>query len=182
MPTPRRIHVPALLFSLGLTVGIAWLDARTVYELSFSAFYLIPIAIATWWNGRALGIATSLLCLAGWLIATRVSGHVYSHPFYLYWGAFNELLSFLALAFILGWLRKTLRAERAANDALSRALDNVKELEGLLPICSWCKKIRNDKGTWEAIETYVGRRSKATFTHGMCAECRSRAFPDAPTP
>jgi hypothetical protein len=50
----------------------------------------------------------------------------------------------------------------------------VKLLTGLLPICAWCKRIRDDEGEWHRVEAYVSSRSAATFTHGMCPECYAR--------
>ena len=58
-----------------------------------------------------------------------------------------------------------------ANDQLQNALDEVKELRGLLPICSWCKNIRDDSGNWEKLESYLSRNSRVTFTHGLCPKC-----------
>lgn len=60
---------------------------------------------------------------------------------------------------------------------LREALTNVKTLSGLLPICSACKKIRNDKGYWEHIEQYIGEHSGADFSHGICPECAERLYP-----
>jgi DNA-binding NtrC family response regulator len=54
---------------------------------------------------------------------------------------------------------------------LEQALKEVKTLRGLLPICSHCKKIRNDSGYWTQIETYILDRTDAEFTHGICPEC-----------
>lgn len=54
---------------------------------------------------------------------------------------------------------------------LQEALDKVKTLSGLLPICSDCKKIRDDKGCWNSLEGYIERHSDASFSHGMCSEC-----------
>lgn len=51
------------------------------------------------------------------------------------------------------------------------ALDNIKTLRGLLPVCAYCKKVRNDKGYWEQIEGYLSEHSQAEFTHGVCPEC-----------
>jgi CheY-like chemotaxis protein len=62
--------------------------------------------------------------------------------------------------------------ERARLTAeLQEALARVKTLSGLLPICSSCKKIRDDKGYWERVEFYITRHSDATFTHGYCPDC-----------
>ena len=54
---------------------------------------------------------------------------------------------------------------------LEEALTRVKQLQGLLPICSYCKKIRDDRDYWHQVETYVGERSGARFSHGICPEC-----------
>ncbi len=57
---------------------------------------------------------------------------------------------------------------------LRDALDNIKTLKGLLPMCAWCKKIRDDSGYWQQVELYIQRHSDASFTHGMCPECRKQ--------
>lgn len=61
---------------------------------------------------------------------------------------------------------------------LKKTLDKVKLLSGLLPICSSCKKIRNDKGYWEQIEIYIRDHSAADFTHSICPECGERLYPE----
>jgi PAS domain S-box-containing protein len=66
--------------------------------------------------------------------------------------------------------------ERLVRD-LQQALDNAKTLHGLLPMCAWCKKIRNDKGYWQKVETYVQEHSDASFTHGICPECLNKVDP-----
>ena len=54
---------------------------------------------------------------------------------------------------------------------LEEALAKVTELEGLLPICSYCKKVRDDGNYWHQVESYIGARSKARFSHGVCPDC-----------
>ncbi|MCH8135582.1 MAG: CHASE3 domain-containing protein [Proteobacteria bacterium] len=54
---------------------------------------------------------------------------------------------------------------------LERLLSEIKTLEGIIPICAYCKEIRNDKGAWEKLEYYVGSHSNAQFSHGICPEC-----------
>lgn len=57
------------------------------------------------------------------------------------------------------------------NIRLQKALDEIKTLRGIIPICSYCKKIRDDKGAWERIEAYISKNSDAQFSHGACPEC-----------
>ncbi|MBU1194051.1 MAG: GAF domain-containing protein [Proteobacteria bacterium] len=61
---------------------------------------------------------------------------------------------------------------------LRRALENVKQLSGLLPICSYCKKIRDDKGYWSQLELYIHEHSEARFSHGICQDCMKKHYPD----
>jgi CheY-like chemotaxis protein len=57
---------------------------------------------------------------------------------------------------------------------LEDALGRVKQLQGLLPICSYCKKVRDDRNYWQQVETYIEGHSDAQFTHGICPECRAK--------
>jgi hypothetical protein len=61
---------------------------------------------------------------------------------------------------------------------LETSLANVRKLSGLLPICSACKKIRDDKGYWNQIESYITTHSEADFTHGICPDCVRRLYPE----
>jgi PAS domain S-box-containing protein len=61
---------------------------------------------------------------------------------------------------------------------LNTALDNIKKLSGLLPLCMHCKKIRNDKGYWEQLEAYISGHSEAMFSHALCADCAKEHYPE----
>jgi CheY-like chemotaxis protein len=63
------------------------------------------------------------------------------------------------------------------NVLLQNQLDEIKHLRGILPICSYCKNIRNDKGYWEEIEDYIRDHSDAEFSHGLCPECATKLYP-----
>ena len=62
---------------------------------------------------------------------------------------------------------------------LKAALADVKTLSGLLPICAACKKIRDDKGYWTAIEAFIQQRTPAMFSHGICPDCGKKLYPEA---
>jgi PAS domain-containing protein len=73
--------------------------------------------------------------------------------------------------------RKTAETERERLiGELKEALASVKTLSGLVPICAWCKKIRDDRGFWKDVEVFVQSHSDATFSHGVCPECRTKWF------
>lgn len=56
-------------------------------------------------------------------------------------------------------------------EELKKALENIRTLKGLIPICAWCKKVRNDEGYWMKLESYLREHTEAEFTHSMCPEC-----------
>ena len=62
--------------------------------------------------------------------------------------------------------------------SLRKALVHVKTLQGILPICMHCHKIRNDRQSWERLEKYITEHSEAQFTHGLCPECLEKHYPD----
>jgi CheY-like chemotaxis protein len=64
------------------------------------------------------------------------------------------------------------------NAALQKALAEIKILRGLIPICASCKRIRNDEGYWEEIESYISDHSEAIFSHGCCPECIAKLYPE----
>ncbi len=75
--------------------------------------------------------------------------------------------------------RKQAEIERAnLIQKLENALENVKTLSGLLPICMHCKKIRDDKGYWNSLEGYIQENSEAEFSHSICRECAKEHYPD----
>jgi len=63
-------------------------------------------------------------------------------------------------------------------EELNRALEEIKTLRGILPICSNCKKIRDDKGYWNQVEVYVHERTEAEFSHGICPQCMEKLYPE----
>ena len=75
--------------------------------------------------------------------------------------------------------RKQAEAEREKLiKGLEKALSEVKALSGLLPICASCKKIRDDRGYWNQIESYISKHSDAQFSHGICPVCAKKLYPD----
>lgn len=74
-------------------------------------------------------------------------------------------------------IRQKRELERV-NRELKKALDAIETLHGILPICSHCKKIRNDKGAWTQIEEYIGAHSDIQFSHGICPDCLRKFYPE----
>lgn len=70
--------------------------------------------------------------------------------------------------------RKNYEAQATLVVQLQKALAEIKTLRGLIPICAWCKRIRDDKAFWHTVEQYISERTEATFTHGICPGCYER--------
>jgi len=75
-------------------------------------------------------------------------------------------------------LKQSEEALREERNRLQQYIDTVKVLRGLLPICSSCKNVRDDKGYWSQVETYIEQHSNAQFTHGLCPDCARRLYPE----
>jgi AmiR/NasT family two-component response regulator len=67
---------------------------------------------------------------------------------------------------------------RFLNKELEKALSEIKTLRGILPICASCKNVRDDKGYWNQIESYIRDHSEAEFSHSLCPECAKKLYPD----
>ncbi len=75
-------------------------------------------------------------------------------------------------------LKQALEEKDRLISDLQDALSQVKTLRGLIPICAGCKKIRDDKGFWSQVETYIAKHSDAKFSHGLCPDCVAKYYPE----
>ncbi|HTX19312.1 MAG TPA: two-component regulator propeller domain-containing protein, partial [Bacteroidota bacterium] len=97
-----------------------------------------------------------------------------------YWFAALLVLTVIAFGLALYQIRvlSLVRHERELEARIQEAMANIKVLGGLIPICSNCKKIRNDKGYWDLLEGYIQQHSEAKFSHGLCPDCAKLLYPD----
>ncbi|TAN40256.1 MAG: hypothetical protein EPN25_08415 [Nitrospirae bacterium] len=99
-------------------------------------------------------------------------------------GLITSLLMVIGLYLIrpvLASIRESREAMRELNERLSLEtekqrllIENIRTLKGLLPICAWCKSIRDDQGYWKKVEEYIRDNSEAEFTHGICPDCAEK--------
>lgn len=98
----------------------------------------------------------------GHLVPVRLSGQIVKIGDEEYiWSSVEDITSLKAAE---------LERESLINK-LEKSLQEIKTLKGLIPICSYCKVIRNEEGTWEKLESYLSNHSDAQFSHGTCPEC-----------
>lgn len=134
----------------------------------------------------ALALLALDFCHYAPLLALSRLGHVQLATVYLGYTSLYDLLLEMVLAFglvAIGLERARRRAEDAhaalsvAHQKLQQALSQIRMLSGLLPVCAWCRRVRDDGGYWSELETYVRQHSDADFTHGICPSCRAAHFP-----
>jgi hypothetical protein len=110
---------------------------------------------------------------------SNLAGHVLKIiAFYLVYRAIIQTGLVKPYNLLFRQLKQNEEALREERDRLQQYIDTVKVLSGLLPICASCKKIRDDKGYWSQVETYIERHSGAQFTHGICPDCAQRLYPE----
>ncbi len=180
MSSHRTASVIALWAGIvALTLGIGFIDYVTGYEFNFFVFYFLPISMAAWFLGIVPAVAMSLVSVTIWYLADYYTGHRYSTYLFAIWNTIILLVSFLAIGWTMARLRELLQRERQVRQKLEQTISEVKVLEGILPICASCKKIRNDKGEWQQIEQYIRQKTNAEFTHGLCPQCGQKLLRDA---
>lgn len=122
----KRRKPLAVLLSIALIAAIGVLDLLTGYEIAFSLFYVMPIALLTWSAGRWAGVAASVAGALVWLWADSVSGNPYSSGFIPLWNTTIRLAFFLIITILLTALRSAIERERetARTDSLTGALNS----------------------------------------------------------
>jgi hypothetical protein len=184
-----RTWVPGPLFSMLALVVIGLLSfgmfggpSLPSFALALAFYFPLVVLIAVRFGLE--GSALSGLGLSTAVITVTSFGR---GPFQSSWVELDLFLAGSLTALALGALvneRRSLEAAlrrqntalEQANLELSSALAEVQTLEGLLPICGWCKQIRDDNGYWNGIEQYFAERSHVHFTHGICPSCRAKYF------
>jgi len=134
-------------------------------------------------HGRYLPAA--VVCITGVLISITTYGIIHKNRSFegallilsagLLFTAFLTLYLFTTERYSIA-LKESLTERDKLVSELQDALARIKTLRGFVPICSYCKKIRNDKNYWEHLEVYITERSEAEFTHSICPECSSKVM------
>jgi hypothetical protein len=156
----RHWHYPLYWTGVSILVGAA--DYFSGPIIQFPIAYVVPILLATWYSGRAWGVSLAVL-----LSLVRLTfSHAWNEPLLDGVVAINlliRLIVFVGLALLVNHVASLVR--------------EIRVLEGILPICSNCKKIRMQDGTWSEMEEYISKHSEAEFSHGLCQQCAEKMYP-----
>ena len=144
-----------------------WIDYLTLRGGNFPVIYVVPVMLAAWYSGKwpAVGLAIAVPVFRLLVLVMPLSSPegMASH-------VIATALRGIVIIFLALWFARLAEFERDLQK-------QVKVLEGLLPICAFCKNIRNETGDWERLERFISRRSEAEFSHGICPSCAEKHYP-----
>lgn len=160
-----------------LLLAILLVDLAVPAGIAVGVLYLAVILTALRLPGDS---ATLLFAFISTLLI--IAALFFKPPMEEVWKvAYNRGIALLTVWIIAWFGLQRKKAERQRHQVLrerEKALEEVKILHGLLPICASCKRIKNDQGSWMQIESYLKQHSEAEFTHGLCPECAERLYPE----
>ena len=155
-----------VFYWVGIAVLFSLADFFSGPFLQFPVTFLIPVALASWFNGRWYGLAFALVLPS---IRFYFVTEVWTVPWTWSDAVVNAVIRIVVFSSFALIIDRTARQTRQLQE-------EVTLLEGILPICSFCKKIRDEKSEWQPIEKYISERSPADFSHGLCPECLQKHY------
>jgi hypothetical protein len=157
----RQPRLLCLLLA-GLVLAV---DYGTGRAIQFPIVYAIPIGLAAWKQMPGMAYGGSML-----LPAVRLLFHVpWKEIATIPAGLLNLTITAFSLSLYAYLILRTSRQTQALEK-------QVRKLEGILPICASCKRIRNEDGQYEQMESYISAHSEALFSHGLCPDCVHKYF------
>ncbi len=153
-----------------LSIAIFAVDTAIPLGFAGGALYVLVILLSNSLAGNKIqffwALIASLLTVAGLFLSPSGASSLLAIS--------NRLLSLFLIwaTAILGWKLKSSIMER------DRALTDLTTVRSFLPICAWCKNVRDDQGYWDRIEDFFTAQSGQEFTHCMCPECEKKVFAD----
>jgi hypothetical protein len=181
-----------VLFDTAVTTYIFYLSGNTGSDLYMVYFLILLIAAFASTLKQMIGLSLILCAAYGGNLflmtgytGAELMGHLLRIPVLLILATFygvtvetvrKERIRGTGLLDTIFALRRSEEERERLIHELQEALANIKTLSGMLPICASCKKIRDDKGFWNQIETYIKAHSDAKFTHGICPECADKLY------
>jgi hypothetical protein len=173
-------HLPAkpmVLLGLAFLPVIGWVDYITGMYISFTVFYLPPMALVAWYGGKWLGILSALEGAIVWFGVDYFD--IPSLPVLLHlWNALTRFAVFAIVSLFVRSINQQLRGLQARVDSRTNEAD---AFHRMLPLCSHCKKICNEHGDWKDVEDFLLEEMKLEFTHTICPDCAEEGQGKEPT-
>lgn len=160
-----------LIYNGILSIVILIIDYRLGPFIQFPLLFILPVILASWYISKWWGVFYAILLP----IVRFYFTIIWLVPWTTFESAINALIR-ISVLMILAYLTAKVSSQT------KKLEKEVKMLEGLLPICSTCKKIRNNNNIWQPIEDYIIGHSDISFTHGICPDCMQKYYPDYAVP
>ena len=177
-----------------MTTTIIYLSGNASSDLYVTYFLIVLIAAFTTSLKQLIGLSSTLCLAYGGILYFEINqsgsvdeSHLLRIPVLLimaaFYGVFAEMVrkerrQKAGLIDHIAALKQAEEEREKLIRQLREALASIKTLSGLLPICYSCKQIRDDKGYWNQIDTYIRDHTEAEFTHGICPACVTKLYPD----
>ena len=173
--TGKARKILVVLTTSVTTLVIGWIDYLTGNQSDVFVFYYFPVAIAAWQVGALSGLFVSVLAAGGWLVADILVTPGYSWSVEA-WDTSMRLASFLMIVGAVLRIKRDMLKQRALNNDLARAMEEIKQLTGTLPMCNICRRVRTEKDQWVTLDQYISSHSEAEVSHTMCPRCYKRHY------
>lgn len=146
---------------MAVSILIIWADFAAGPIIRLPILFVFPVIAVSWYWGLIIG---ETLAIGLPVLRLALAWHI-NKPWALEDSIINTAILVLALAMISFLVY-----------IINQQSIRIKVLQGILPICSFCKKIRTPEDQWEQMESYISHHSQAEFSHGVCPECADRHY------
>ncbi len=171
---------------LAWTLGVFAIEVATGPNFTFEPFYVPVVIFAGWRGGRTAAITVSATCAVLGVAAEHLLSEpllafttVFEHPAVPYWNGVAHLTMYLIAGLSISELHAAVRQRDRLVADLREASKRIRTLQALLPVCAWCKKIRDDQhqDRWLPLDQYVSEHTDSQVTHGICPSCMKAMQP-----
>lgn len=182
----------AWLLAINLIVGGSGILTIGMFAGGVFLFPLVIVILALFYSSRSVALCGVLLvlffcitaiCFTSGLIELKSTASQLMTS-YSNWSIYTLCIVFFILITCVTILNYRRAIQQLVNELeeknikIQNALDEIKTLRGILPLCSFCKKIRNDKGYWEQVDVYIQNYSDADISHSICPHCLEEHYPE----
>lgn len=172
---PWRAYLVSVV-SVASATAMMWALQASLHH-SFLVFFIAAVTASAMAGGRRPAAFAIFLSMLGYSAVAVLAGHARFGSQQIEIEVVLLTTSSL-IAFLILRQQEARKRLAAVVLELQKAVEEVRTLRGMIPICASCKKIRDDAGYWIALERYIQERTYAQFTHGMCKECILEHYPD----
>ena len=150
---------------------VAIVDHMTGARIHFFLFYFIPIAYLAWHLGRRAALGMAAASAVSWWVIDILWIQTGDTRAVDAWNVLIRFAAFVVVAISISRTRSEVDRQKKINAELTDALSTIRQLTGILPMCVYCRRIRDEGQQWKPFEQYIAEHTEAQVSHGMCPQC-----------